>query len=419
MGRIERPSVLTVKHPMTTSTEALIALGNATITPNYAPAPIVFDRGEGMRLFDRDGREYLDFLAGIAVTSLGHNHPALVAAIQAQAAKLLHVSNAFFTEPQIQLQKRLTEISFADHVYFANSGAESVEAALKLARRYQQVVKQTPRFEIISFQKSFHGRSFGAVTATGQPKYHVGFGPIVPGFKYAPYNDLEAVKALVGAHTAAILLEPVQGEGGLMPADAAFLKGLRTLCDEEGILLILDEVQTGVGRVGEWFAYEHFGVVPDIMTIAKGIGGGVPLGAMVASAEVARGFEYGCHAATFGGNPLSTAAGLAVLNTIEEEGLLARAKASGEALRAGATTLMSRFGEIRAVRGIGAMSGIDLDVDASVAKQVLVAARERGLLFNTAGGNVLRFVPPLIAELEDVARALEIVEESLASVFHE
>ncbi len=400
-----------------TSTSALIALGNQTITPNYRPAPIVFARGEGMRLFDRDGREYLDFLAGIAVTSLGHSHPRLVAAITEQAQKLLHISNAFFSEPQIQLQKRLTELCFADRVYFANSGAESIEAALKLARRYQQVACGTPRFEIITFHKSFHGRSYGALSATGQPKYHAGFEPMVPGFKYAPYNDLAAVEALVGPHTAAILLEPVQGEGGLMPATPEFLQGLRALCDREGVLLILDEVQTGIGRVGEWFAHQHFGVVPDIMTLAKGIGGGVPLGAMVTSEKVAAGFVYGNHAATFGGNPLSTAAGLAVLATIEDEGLMAKAQVSGEALREGARSLQSRFSAIRAVRGIGAMSGIDLDVEASVATKVMLAGRERGLLFNTAGGHVLRFVPPLIAELSDVERALEIVEGALADVF--
>lgn len=399
------------------TTAELLAVGEATITPNYKPAPIVFTRGEGMRLFDRDGRSYLDFVAGIAVSSLGHNHPALVEAIRTQAGQLLHVSNAFYNEPQILLQEKLVGLSFADHVYFSNSGAESVEAALKLARRYQQVVRGTPRFEIITFHKSFHGRSYGAVSATGQPKYHAGFEPMVPGFKYAPFNDLAAVEALVGPHTAAIMLEPIQGEGGLMPAAPDFIRELRALCDREGILLILDEVQTGVGRVGEWFAYEHYGAVPDIMTLAKGIGGGVPLGAVVTTSEVAQGFVYGSHAATFGGNPLSTAAGVAVLDTIEREGLIARAAAGGEVLREGARALQSRFPVIREVRGLGAMSGLALDADAETAASVMTAARERGLLFNTAGGTTLRFVPPLIAERSDVDEALTVLEDALAAVF--
>lgn len=398
------------------TTQELVAAGLATVTPNYKPAPIILERGEGTRIWDRDGREFLDFLAGIAVSVLGHGHPRLVEALRDQVGKLLHTSNAFLTEPQVRLQVRLAELTFGDKVYFSNSGAEAIEAALKLARRYQRVVKGTPRFEFITFEKSFHGRSFGAISATGQPKYHAGFEPIVPGFYYAPFGDLAAVEALVGPHTAGIVVEPVQGEGGVRPASDAFLQGLRALCDREGILLIFDEVQTGVGRTGSWFAYEHAGVAPDIMTLAKGIAGGVPLGAMVTTEEVASGFVRGSHASTYGGNPLATRAGLTVLDVVEEEGLVARASAIGERLRAGCRLIAEKHSVVRDVRGLGALNGMELDGDAALATSLVAAAREKGLLMNTAGGNVLRMVPPLIASDADVDDALARLSDAFDAV---
>jgi predicted acetylornithine/succinylornithine family transaminase len=399
------------------TTEALIATGRATITPNYAPAPVMLDRGLGTRVWDREGVEYLDFLAGIAVSVLGHAHPRLVEAIREQAGQLLHVSNAFFTEPQVRMQAALTKLSFAEKVFFSNSGTEANEAAIKLARRYQQVVRGTPRFEFVSFQSSFHGRTMGALSATGQPKYHAGFEPMVPGFTSVPFGDIDAVVGAVGAHTAGIIVEPVQGEGGVQPARPEFLRALRELCDREGLLLIFDEVQTGMGRTGEWFAYQHYGVTPDIMTLAKGIAGGVPLGAMVTTAEVACGFERGSHASTFGGNPLATRAGVAVVSAIDEEGLLARATALGEAIREGGRQLAHRHSVISDVRGLGALNGFALDAGAEKASAVVAAARDRGLLINTAGGTVLRLVPPLVATDEDVALALERLDTALASVF--
>lgn len=398
------------------TTEALVAAGRTTISKNYAPKPVVMAKGEGMWVEDIDGRRYLDFLAGIAVDTLGHAHPALVEALQDQVAKLLHVSNAYFTEPQVRLQQLLVDHCFADRVYFCNSGAEANEAAIKLARRYQRVVAGTPRFEVITFERSFHGRTYAAISATAQPKYHAGFEPMVPGFVTATYGDLASVEAVMGAHTAAVLIEPVQGEGGIRAADAAFLQGLRALCDAEGVLLIADEVQCGVGRTGEWFGHAFAGVAPDIMALAKGIGGGVPLGAMVSTERVAEGFERGSHATTYGGNPLATRAGVAVFETIASEGLLERTTEVGAYFRAQAAALAHRFPQIVEVRGRGQMNGIVLDADAATAGNIVSAAFERGLLMNTAGGNVLRFVPPLICRAGDVDDAMSRLEDALAAV---
>lgn len=402
--------------PHARSTAELVEAGRSTISLNYGPRPVVMASGEGMWVEDLDGNRYLDFLAGIAVDTLGHAHPDLVAALQDQAAKLLHVSNAYFNEPQIRLQEHLTRLSFADRVYFCNSGAEANEAAIKLARRYQRVVAGTPRFEIITFDRSFHGRTYAAISATAQPKYHAGFEPMVPGFVYATYGDLESVEARMGEHTAAILVEPVQGEGGVRPADDSFLQGLRALCDAHGVLLIVDEVQCGVGRTGDWFGYQRSGVTPDIMSLAKGIGGGVPLGAMVASEKVAPGFERGSHATTYGGNPLATRAGQTVVEVLERDDLLTRAEQVGAYLRDQAGALQSRFGAIVDVRGRGQMNGIALDVDASIAGSVVGAAFDEGLLLNTAGGTVLRLVPPLICTHADVDEALLRLERAMARV---
>lgn len=376
----------------------------ATTPFTYAPSTILFSHGGGPWLFDSEGRAYLDFHAGIAVSSLGHAHPNLVAAIREQSEKLLHLSNAFYSQPQIDLQQALVDRSFASRVFFTNSGTEANEAALKIARRYQQVVKGEKRWRFIVFERSFHGRTFGSLSATAQPKYHAGFEPLVDGFDVAPYGDLDKVAQLIGPETAGILVEPVQGEGGIRPAPAGFLEGLRQLCDEHGALLMYDEVQTGMGRTGHWFAYNHSGVAPDIMALAKGIGGGVPLGAMLATEEVSRGFERGSHATTYGGNALATAAGMAVVKTIEQDNLLERVRSSSELFIKGLNDLNAP--EIVDIRGLGLMIGAELNGGAAMAGAVVKAALEEGLLFNTAGGSALRFVPPLIIEQDHVDEAL-------------
>lgn len=385
-----------------------------TTALTYAPSSVLFTHGEGAWLVDQEGRRYLDFHAGIAVSCLGHGHPGLVSAIQEQAAKLLHVSNAFFNEPQMALQQELVERSFAERVFFCNSGAEANEAALKLARRYQRVVRGADRWRFIVFERSFHGRTMGALSATAQPKYHEGFEPMVDGFDVAPFGDLEAVERLIGPQTAGILVEPVQGEGGIRPAPEGFLKGLRTLCDAHGMLLLFDEVQTGVGRTGEWFAHDVYGVRPDIMALAKGIGGGVPLGAMLATEEVSQGFQRGSHATTYGGNPLATAAGLAVFRAIQDEGLLERVGRTSRRFSEGLRHLGAP--EIEDVRGLGWMVGAVLDRDAAWAGKVVQAGLQEGLVFNTAGGNVLRFVPPLIVTDDHVDEALQRLARALARV---
>jgi len=395
--------------PLTTdaSTDALIEAGRASMSLSYNPQPVVFVEGRGARVTDREGREYLDFLAGIAVNTLGHSHPALIETLKSQLDRLVHVSNAYWTEPQIGFQQRLVEHTFADRVYPCNSGAEANEAALKLARRYQRVVREQDRYEFITFEKSFHGRTMGAISATGQPKYHAGFEPLVPGFHYAPWGDADAVRSLVNDRTAAILVEPVQGEGGVRPAEPAFLAELRRICDEHGLVLIFDEVQCGVGRTGSLFAYQHYGVEPDIMTLAKGIGGGVPLGAMVARAEVAEGFTRGSHASTYGGNPLATAAGCVVLDEVLREGFLDHVTAMGERLRDGLRSALGDHPRVVDVRGLGLMNGVELDATPAEALQVVHACREDGLLLNTAGGTVVRMVPPLIVTADDVDLAIE------------
>ena len=383
---------------------------------SYNPRNVVMDHGEGMYLVDREGNRYLDFVAGIAVNALGYQHPKLTAAIQEQASKVLHVSNIFWSEPQILLQEKLAEVSFGDRAYLCNSGAEANEAAIKMARRYQSVVKESPRFEFITFEKSFHGRTMGAISATGQPKYHKGFEPLVPGFLYAKYNDLDSVRACVSEHTAAIMVEPIQGEGGLIPATREFLQGLRDICDEIGALLIFDEVQCGVGRTGDWFAYQGYGIEPDIMSLAKGLGGGVPIGATIAKNEVARAFQPGSHATTFGGNPLATCAANAVLTAIEEEQLLQRVTETGALMASKASALIAKYDGLVAFRGRGLMCGIEVDVDKLTPSDIETAAREEGLLINIAGGKVLRFVPPLITEAKHVEEAYVRLDRALAKV---
>jgi len=396
------------------STASLVESATQTTSRNYGPSPIVFDHGDGVFLVDREGRRYLDFLAGIAVNCLGYGHPALVEALQSQVGKLLHVSNLFYNEPQLLLQERLVAQSFADRVFFCNSGAEANEAALKLARRYHGVVAQSGRRTIVCAQQSFHGRTLQALAATGQPKYWEGFDPMPAGFVHVPFNDVAALEAAVDGTTCAIFLEPVQGEGGVLPATREYLAAARRLCDVSGAVLIFDEVQCGVGRLGTLWAYESFGVVPDIATWAKGIAGGLPLGVMLSTEKLSEGFKKGSHASTFGGNPLACRGGLTVLDIVSTPEFLANVVAMGERLQAGLRGLAEKGGVIKEVRGMGLMVGAV--VGSELAPKIMAAALERGLLINTAGGDTLRFVPPLIVGAPDVDRAVEIIEGSIESV---
>ncbi len=376
-------------------------------TPNYGRAPICVVRGEGVRLWDTEGREYLDFTAGLAVTALGHCHPRVTGAIREAAATLLHVSNLFHTAPQIHLAKLLVEHSFADRVFFCNSGAEANEAALKLARKYAKERYASDRYEVIATRDSFHGRTLATVTATGQEKYHHGFEPLVPGFKHVPYNDLRAMERAIDSRTAAILVEPIQGEGGVNVPDDDYLPGLRKLCDESGALLILDEIQTGVGRTGRLWAYQHSGIEPDIMTLAKALANGVPIGAMLARDEVARALTAGSHASTFGGTPFVASVALAALGTVIGEKLPERADQLGRALMDGLRAMARRHPVIQKVRGRGLLIGAELGQSAG---PVVEACRDRGLLVLTAGDRVLRLAPPLIVDEPDCQRALTIIE---------
>ncbi len=379
-------------------------LGEKYVMKTYNRFPLAFERGNGMYVYDEDGKEYLDFVSGIAVNSLGHNHPKLVKAISEQAEKLIHISNLYYTKPQCTLAQKLVENGELDRVFFCNSGAEAIEAALKLARKYGS---KTGRQEIITMHRSFHGRTFGAVTATGQAHYHEGFGDMLPHIKYAEFNNIASLEEAVTENTIAVLMEPVQGEGGIIPADKEYIKAVRALCDEKDILLLFDEVQCGVGRLGTLFAYQSFGVVPDIVSAAKGIAGGVPCGIMLAKEEVANAFKPGDHASTFGGNPLAAAAGNVVVDELTG-GLLENVKTQGKYLREGLEAFAKKHSDvITDVRGMGLMQGIELNKPAS---GYISAAIENGLLLVGAGSNVIRFVPSLIVRKEDIDKALDILE---------
>jgi acetylornithine aminotransferase len=377
----------------------------------YARQPISIVRGRGSKVYDMEGREYVDFVGGIAVNILGHAHPDLVQAIQRQAAQVIHASNLYYTEPQVKLAQMLVDHSFADRVFFCNSGAEANEAAIKLARRYGHEKHGPDRFEIITMKNSFHGRTLATITATGQEKVQKGFEPLMPGFAYAPFNDVGAIQAMITGRIAAIMLEPVQGEGGVHVADREYLKNLRDLCTQNDILLIFDEVQTGMGRTGTLFAYEQLGVQPDIMTLAKGLGGGMPIGACLAKESVAAAFTPGVHASTFGGNPLACAAALAVCRVLLEGRVLDQAKRMGEYLAKGLADCKDRHRAVRDVRGLGLLQGMELDLDA---RTVVTDALARGVLINAANERVLRFVPPLVITQRDIDKLVE----TLTSIFN-
>ncbi|MBY5559500.1 aspartate aminotransferase family protein [Rhizobium leguminosarum] len=386
----------------------------APLYDTYSRAPLRFERGEGVWLITETGERYLDFGAGVAVTSVGHSNPHVVGALKEQADKVWHLSNIYEIPGQERLAKRLTDATFSDKVFFTNSGAEALECAIKTARRYQFSQGHPERFHIITFEGAFHGRTLATIAAGGQEKYLEGFGPKAPGFDQVAFGDIEAVRAAITEATAAILIEPVQGEGGVRPATPEFMKALRQLCDDNGLLLILDEVQTGVGRTGKLFAHEWSGITPDIMAVAKGIGGGFPLGACLATAEAASGMKAGTHGSTYGGNPLAMAVGSAVLDIILADGFLQQVRDVALVFRQGLASLKDRYPDvIEDVRGEGLLLGIKAAVPSA---ELLQAIRAAHLLGVPAGDNVIRLLPPLVVTAEEAREGLARVERAAESI---
>jgi acetylornithine/N-succinyldiaminopimelate aminotransferase len=377
----------------------------------YNRFPVVLRKGRGMKVWSADGKEYLDFMGGVAVNCLGHCHPKVVIALQKQAQRLIHVSNYFHIEPQIELARLLVENSFADKAFFCNSGAEANEAAIKLARRYFSEHMGQNRFEIITAFNSFHGRTLATLSATGQEKLRSGFGPPVPGFRHVEFNDIAALEKALTPETCAVMLEPIQGEGGIVIPDEGYLSDVRSLCDRHGLLLILDEVQTGMGRTGSLFAYEHFGINPDIMTLAKGLGGGAPIGAMLATEKVSAAFQPATHGSTFGGNPLVCAAAVAAVEVILEDGfVLDQCRRMGAYLIKRLKDLQEEFpSRIAEIRGMGLLVGMELIRDGA---PIVRACMENGVLINCTAGNVLRFMPPLIVTEKDIDHLADVLEQA-------
>jgi len=376
----------------------------------YKRFPIVITKGKGCSLWDAEGKKYIDFVSGIAVCNLGHAHPRISEALSKQADILLHVSNLYYTEPQIELASLLTENSFADRVFFCNSGAEANEAAIKLARKYFKDKGESERYRIITMEKSFHGRTMATLSATGQDKIRKGFEPILEGFDYIPFNDIDAMRKSINSSTCAVLLEPIQGEGGVRCPDPDYLKAVRRLCDEKKVLLIFDEIQTGMGRTGKFFAYEHFGIEPDIMTLAKALANGLPIGAMLASEEVAQAFGPGAHASTFGGTPIITAASVQVVKVLLEEKLFHHCAKIGAYFKERLQDLKAKHGSIVDVRGMGLLLGMKLKVEGDT---IVNSCMEKGFLINCIQGNILRFIPPLIIEKEEIDALVVCLDEVL------
>lgn len=380
------------------------------ILPTYAQIPVCLVRGEGSRVWDAQGKEYLDFFPGWAVSGLGHCHPKVVAAIREQAGQILHISNNFLNQKQAELAREISQASFPAKIFFCNSGAEAAEGAIKFARKYGS---ESGRFEIITMRQSFHGRTLAALTATGQEKVKTGFAPLPEGFRYAELNAIESVKAQITPKTIAIFPEPIQGEGGVRPVTQEFMQGLKKLCEEKDLLLMVDEVQTGMGRTGKMFGYQHFGVEPDVMTLAKSLGGGVPIGAFVVNKRIKKEiFTPGSHGSTYGGNPLVAAAALAVFQAIREEKLLENTVEMGQYLRRGLETLKEKFGFIKEVRGFGLMQGMELSVSGTPYAN---RAREKGLLINCTQDTVLRIMPAMTVTKEILDKGLEILNDVIAS----
>lgn len=384
--------------------------GKEVVMNTYNRFPITLEKGEGMYVYDENNKKYLDFAAGIAVNALGHNHKKLVETIAEQATKLIHVSNLYWTKPQIELAEKLVKIGDFDKAFFCNSGAEAIEGALKISRKYGS---KTGRSEIITMLHSFHGRTFGAITATGQPHYQEGLGELLPNIKYAKYNDIESLKDTITDKTCAIFLEPVQGEGGIIPADKEYLQEVRKICDEKDIVLVFDEIQCGVGRLGTFYAYQHYGVVPDCVCMAKGIAGGIPCGVLMAKQKIADSFKPGDHASTFGGNPLATSAGNVVVDELLNNGVLENAKKQGEYLEKCLKQLKEEFECIIDVRGVGLMQGIELNV---LVADIIAETIDNGLLLVNAGKNVIRFVPSLIVSKENIDEAMDILKKAIKKV---
>lgn len=380
------------------------------IAKTYNRFPVVITKGKGCRLWDTEGKKYMDFVSGIAVCNLGHAHPKVSEALSKQADILLHVSNLYYTEPQIELAYRLTENSFADRVFFCNSGAEANEAAIKLARKYFKDKGESERYRIVTMEKSFHGRTMATLSATGQDKIRKGFEPVLEGFDHVPFNDIDALRKNIGPSTCAVLLEPIQGEGGVRCPDPDYLKAVRRLCDETNVLLIFDEIQTGMGRTGKFFAYEHFGIEPDIMTLAKALANGLPIGAMLASEEVAEAFGPGTHASTFGGTPIITAASVQVVKVLLEENLIHHCAKMGAYFKERLSGLKAKHESIVDVRGMGLLLGMKLKIEGDT---IVNSCMEKGFLINCIQGNILRFIPPLIVQKEEIDALVACLDEIL------
>jgi acetylornithine/N-succinyldiaminopimelate aminotransferase len=387
------------------------------MVPNYAPAQIIPVKGEGSRLWDQAGKEYIDFAGGIAVNCLGHCHPALVTALKAQADKLWHLSNVLTNEPALLLAKALVDSTFAEKVYFANSGAEANEAALKLARRFAKDKYGAAKDQIIAFKQGFHGRTFFTVTVGGQPAYSDGFGPKPEGIAHAEFNNLDSLKALINANTCAVMVEPMQGEGGVVPATNDFIQGVRELCDANNALLIFDEVQTGVGRTGELYAYMAYGVTPDILTTAKALGGGFPIGAMLTTTEIAKHLVVGTHGSTYGGNPLGCAVALAAVNTVNTPEVLQGVTDKAELFKQELHRINAKYHVFSEVRGMGLLLGAVLNADyAGKARDIMLAGTKHGVMTLMAGMNVVRFAPSLVIPDADIIEGMARFELAIAQL---
>ncbi|MGD8700891.1 MAG: acetylornithine transaminase [Desulfosarcina sp.] len=391
-------------------TETLMQTADRVMAMTYKRFPIVLERGEGTVVWDSQGRRYLDFVSGIAVCNLGHAHPRIADAVARQAGQLVHVSNLYYTIPQVELARMLVARCFADRVFFCNSGAEANEAAIKLARKYFKDMGQSKRFGIVCMQQSFHGRTMAALSATGQEKIRKGFDPVLSGFTFVPFNDMAALDAAVDETTCAVMLEPIQGEGGIRCPGADYLRQVRQLCDQRGILMILDEIQTGMGRTGSLFAHAHDGASPDIMTLAKALANGLPIGAMLATEAVAAAFGFGAHASTFGGTPLVTAAALETLKIMDEQHIVERARKTGNYFKAALLQLKQRHRRVVDVRGRGLLLGMQLD---GPADDLVPACMQSGFLINCVQGDTLRFVPPLIIEESDIDALIACLDQKL------
>jgi acetylornithine/N-succinyldiaminopimelate aminotransferase len=391
-----------------------IERADKAVMNTYGRQPLVLVKGEGCRVWDDTGKEYLDFVAGLAVCNLGHSHPDIAKAAAAQLTQLVHVSNIYYTTPMVELAEALVRLSFADRVFFANSGAEVNEGAIKLVRRYSRERFGDGRHRIICMENSFHGRTLGALSATGQSKFWQGFDPLLPGFSFVPFNDLNAVAQAVDDTVCAVMLEPIQGEGGVNLPSPDYFKGLRQLCDEKGILLILDEIQAGLGRTGKLFAYENFGITPDVMTLAKGLANGLPMGALLATEDVAAAFVPGAHASTFGAGPVVASAAKTALGLLSRAEFLSGVQEKGKFLQAKLAEFQSQFPIVREVRGLGLMWGLELTREGA---DVVTACRERGLLVNCTQGTVIRLLPPLVVSTQELETGLAILRESFQAVF--